>query len=236
MKRYTHIFFDLGLTLVYRDREGRYKEVLKDFGIDINKEQLSKAFHLADKTFFRQYPGVLGKPPEYYLAWYYGIVNFYLGISLNLNSVSESIMSYKKDFSWKPFPYTIDTLTKLKQMGYVTGLISNWDKSCRQCLEKTGISGLLDYKIISSEVGADKPDEKIFKQAFWVSGAVPERSLFVGDNYYDDVIGCQKVGMDCLLINPYGNLGIEETGYKNICRNISEIPEILGERSEKYVC
>jgi len=56
----------------------------------------------------------------------------------------------------------------------------------------------------------EKPKEGIFKIAFSKSGASPERSLYIGDNYYDDALGAAKVGMKAVIINRYERQGIEE--------------------------
>ncbi|WP_053242938.1 HAD hydrolase-like protein [Clostridium sp. DMHC 10] len=55
----------------------------------------------------------------------------------------------------------------------------------------------------------------------------PDECLFVGDNYYDDIVGSSKVNMKSLLINPYGKVGIEELNYAYIISNISELPKFI---------
>jgi len=226
--KYTHIFFDLGLTLVSRDRAGRYKNILAQYQIEKSYQEIEMAFHLADKTFFREYPGVLGKPQEYYISWYHGLVNFYLGISLNLFVLGEIIVNFTDDIPWKAFPYTIDTLKKLRECGLKLGLISNWNDSCRKVLMNSGIDKYLDYIVVSSEVGVEKPNPEIFKKTFNLVGVDSKQCLYVGDNYYDDVRGSQAVGMDCFLINPFEKLGIEELDYPYLIKNISELPQKLG--------
>jgi len=90
------------------------------------------------------------------------------------------------------------------------GIISNWDHSARGLLAAHGLTGFFDPIVISSEVGCEKPSERIFRIALEKAGVPAERCLYVGDNYYDDAVGCRKVGMRPLILNPYGRLGIEE--------------------------
>ncbi len=56
----------------------------------------------------------------------------------------------------------------------------------------------------------EKPDRKIFEHALTAMGIEPQAALMVGDNYYDDVVGARSVGMDAVLINRFGRVGIEE--------------------------
>lgn len=54
-----------------------------------------------------------------------------------------------------------------------------------------------------------------------------QECLFVGDNYYDDIVGSSKVRMKAVLINPYERIGIEELKYNHIIANISELPKFI---------
>lgn len=224
---YTHIFFDLGLTLAYREREIRYQGIIKDFGIEKPIEEIKIAFHRADKLFFRDYPGILGESPKYHVGWYYGVLNYYLGIRIDLFELAEKLRTSSFDFKWKAFPFTLETLEKLKEMGYKLGLISNWDESCREVLKDTGIDKYLDYINISSEIGISKPDKRIFEYALNSAGVSPAECLYVGDNFYDDVRGCRQLNMDCYLINPPDKLGIEEIDYDKIITSIAQLLDIL---------
>ena len=91
-----------------------------------------------------------------------------------------------------------------------TGLISNWDPSCRSVLEQNGLTPFLDPIVVSSEVGVEKPDRRIFEKALELSGEDPRNCLYVGDNYYDDGVGASQVGMAFCILNPPDRLGIPE--------------------------
>jgi epoxide hydrolase-like predicted phosphatase len=77
---------------------------------------------------------------------------------------------------------------------YKTGLISNAWGDLRDFIAREKIDDAFDNMIISAEVGAMKPEPKIFQIAleqFWVS---PKEAVFV-DDFYVNVEGCEKVGM-----------------------------------------
>lgn len=205
-----YVWFDLGYTLVYTNREEVYREQLKSIGISKSIEELVLAFHLADKFFMREYPGALGKKDDQVMKAYNKILSGYLQIPNADLTAKRGVTEESFRPEWQTFKETIPTLKKLKALGIGVGLISNWDETARDVLEKTEILPLLDDVVISSEIGIEKPDERIFLHALDGIDVPVENCLYVGDNYYDDVLGSQKVGMDCLLINPFDRQGIEE--------------------------
>ena len=226
--RYKYLWFDLGMTLVETARSQVYKKVLKKFGISKTEEEIKKAYHLADKLFMRSYPHVISQKPEEFLPWYLGVLNYNLGIKLNILDCYKELKEEKKSGNaWHCIPGVVETLKSLKEQGYHMGLISNWDSTCRQVLKDNGLLEYLEFSIISFEIGIEKPDYQIFSTALRCSGATGKDSLYIGDNYYDDVVGAQKVGMDVVLVNPYGTLGMEEIKDVKIIPCVSELQELL---------
>lgn len=234
---YTHIWFDLGLTLVGNNRAGDYKEVLSKFGVEKSKEEIELAYHMADKLFMKEYPNILGKAPNTFMPWYLGILNYKLGIQLDIfeviNQIKKVKSKYENESFWQAFDFTRDTLMKLKDMGIKLGLISNWDMSCRNVLRENNLIESFDTIIISAELGCEKPSRKIFEEALKKGEAFAHSSLYVGDNYYDDVVGAAKVGMKCLLINPFEKRGIEELDHPYIIKDIREVLKFVEEPFEE---
>ena len=72
------IWFDMGYTLVYMQREKTYRQALEKFGVDAAIEILEKEFHLTDKLFMREYPGVFLNERGVFMPWYLGILNYRL--------------------------------------------------------------------------------------------------------------------------------------------------------------
>ncbi|MBP3040316.1 HAD-IA family hydrolase [Bacillaceae bacterium Marseille-Q3522] len=217
------IWFDLGYTLVYMNREQIYQKKLREYGIDKSMEELKLAFHLADKFFMREYPGLLGQGREKYARKYHKVLHKFLRIE----ELPEMLHQSEKPVHWKTFPETLLTLQNLKNSGFGIGLISNWDHTAKDVLKQTGIFPYLDHVVISSEIQIEKPAEKIFQYALQQAGVSAEECLYVGDNYYDDVVGSRKVGMQSILINPYANKGIEELGDIQVISNIKELHSLL---------
>ena len=82
--RVSFIWFDIGYTLLYMQRESTYQEALREFGIDKPMDDIKRGFHLTDKLFMREYPGIFLKPREVYMPSYIGILNYRMGINLNV--------------------------------------------------------------------------------------------------------------------------------------------------------
>lgn len=227
--KYEYLWFDLGMTLVETSRSKDYQNVLKKFQIEREEEEIKKAYHLADKLFMREYPHVIGRRPEQFLPWYLGVLNYNLGVQLDIFDCYEALKEQKsmEENPWHCISGVKETLKRLKQKGFHLGLISNWDSTCRQVLKNNGLDELLEVIVVSSEIGIEKPDQKIFESALQCSGATGESSLYIGDNYYDDVTGAAKADMDAVLVNPYGNLGMEELRNVKIIPDISKLEELL---------
>jgi len=223
------IWFDMGYTLLYMQRETTYQQALRDFGIEVPLTDIEKEFHLTDKLFMREYPGFFLEPREVFMPAYLGIMNYRLGISVNvckLDTKWETIKANMDDY-WLPFDGTIDILAALKRKSIGLGIISNWDCTARDILGVAKLSDYFDHIIISCEVDCSKPDPAIFNLAMQRAGVTARDCIYVGDNYYDDAVGSQSVGMPALIINRFGRLGVEEIKDCPIIKDISEISNFI---------
>lgn len=223
------IWFDMGYTLLYMQRETTYQQALRNFGIEIPLENIEKEFHLTDKLFMREYPGFFLTPREAFMPSYLGIMNYRLGISLNvceLDTYWETLKAGMDNY-WLPFEGARDVLAALKRKSIGLGIISNWDSTARDILSAAGLTECFDHIIISCEVDCSKPDPAIFNLALQTAAVDARDCIYVGDNYYDDAVGSLKVGMPTLIINRFGSLGVEEIKDCPIISDISEIFNFL---------
>lgn len=130
---------------------------------------------------------------------------------------------------WFVYESSANVFSMLKRHGLKIILISNWDDTAVEVLKQNGIAGLFDEIVVSSKVGLSKPDKKIFDLALSKAGVKPECSLYVGDNYYDDFIGANRAGMNFVLINHFGRLGIEEIQNTAVLSDISGLPQYINQ-------
>ena len=77
---------------------------------------------------------------------------------------------------------------------YKTGLISNAWGDLRDYIVREKFDDAFDHIIISAEVGAVKPEARIFKIALEQAGVRADEAVFV-DDFAVNIEGCEKVGM-----------------------------------------
>ena len=99
------------------------------------------------------------------------------------------------------YPDAEPALRALRERGLKTIVVSNWDCSLGDVLERTGLSPLLDGAISSAEAGHRKPDPGIFAPALQLAGCEPGEALHVGDTPGEDGEGARAAGIRVLLID-----------------------------------
>jgi putative hydrolase of the HAD superfamily len=103
-----------------------------------------------------------------------------------------------------PYPDVLPALGELRERGLTLVIASNWDCSLPDWLRPTGILALVDGVVTSAEVGAGKPDPRVFERALQVAGAEPAEALHVGDRVDNDVEGAAAAGVRGLLVQRDG--------------------------------
>jgi len=223
------VWFDIGYTLLYMQREVTYRQALKEFGHKVALEDIEREFHLTDKLFMREYPGIFLEPRKAYMPSYLGLMNYRLGLSLDvceLDSCWEGIKQ-NTDPYWLPFDGVREVLDELKRRPIGMGIISNWDWTARDVLTTAGLIHYFDPIVISAEVDCMKPESRIFELALEEAKTPAHRCLYIGDNYYDDALGSRKVGMQALIVNRFGTLGVEEVKDCPVTPHISGLLDFI---------
>ncbi len=77
---------------------------------------------------------------------------------------------------------------------YKTGLISNAWGDLREYIVREKFDDAFDHMIISAEVGAVKPEAKIYQIALEQAGVHANEAVLV-DDFAVNIEGCEKVGM-----------------------------------------
>lgn len=97
-----------------------------------------------------------------------------------------------------------ETLTGLRAAGYTLGLVSNRRNPVDQVVADLGLDTMLAFTLAAGEIGIWKPDPGIFREAMRRGNCEPDRSIYVGDNYYADVVSAQRAGLTPVLLDPAG--------------------------------
>jgi putative hydrolase of the HAD superfamily len=101
---------------------------------------------------------------------------------------------------FRPYPEVPGVLAALRARGDRLAVVSNWDVSLHDVLERTRLRGLVDAVVVSATAGVAKPDPAIFTQALEALAARPEHALHVGDDLDLDVAGARAAGIDAVLV------------------------------------
>lgn len=94
------------------------------------------------------------------------------------------------------------TLDYLKDHNYRLAIVTNREKSCQEQLDRLGLAPYFELTIVSGEINLFKPDKAIFKYTLDLMGITPDEAIYVGDNYFTDIIGAQQAGILPVLIDP----------------------------------
>ena len=95
------------------------------------------------------------------------------------------------------------SLTQLQQAGYIMAVISNRDRPFQEVLDSHGLSEFFPYSLAGGEVDIYKPEPGIFEHALQQMNVTAPETVYVGDNYYADVIGARLAGLQPVLYDPH---------------------------------
>jgi putative hydrolase of the HAD superfamily len=128
------------------------------------------------------------------------------------------------------YPEVPDVLRRLRAAGRRLVVVSNWDVSLHEALDRAGLSALLDGVVCSAEVGAAKPAEAIFAAGLARAGARREQALHVGDSLAEDVAGARAAGIEAVLLTrpPAGPGGLLCAGCDGRPEGVRTIASLAG--------
>jgi putative hydrolase of the HAD superfamily len=114
-----------------------------------------------------------------------------------LGALTEALL---ESLRFKEFRDVRPALAAARARGQRLVVVSNWDASLHDVLDRLSLSPLLDGVITSAEAGSRKPAPEIFTQALALAGVPAERAIHVGDSPLDDVAGARAAGIEPVLL------------------------------------
>ena len=208
------IFFDLGGTLLYPPSgswmfsELAYRHFPKERLLEPGSQAaMSRASRKLDEhhllhtveeeytQFYGYYKAVSDALPE-------------LGLTGDdLRIVTEDKV-YNKADNYRMFDSTLDTLEAVRGR-YRLGIISDTWPSIVPLLEYLGILKYFDCATFSFELGAFKPDRRMYEDALAKMGLPAENTVFVDDSARN-LYGAQEAGINPVLIRAMPGIGPTE--------------------------
>ncbi len=104
---------------------------------------------------------------------------------------------------WVP-PEVTHTLQLLKNGGFRLAVVSNRNHAYDEQLQALGLQDFFEFALAAGEVNLWKPDPAIFQYALKQLEAKPDETLYVGDNYFADVVGARQAGLGVVLLDAEG--------------------------------
>jgi HAD superfamily hydrolase (TIGR01549 family) len=121
------------------------------------------------------------------------------------------------------------TLQKLRESEFTVGLVTNRENPVDEYLNEVGLVNHLDFFFAAGDIGAWKPSPEIFYYALGLANAKPQEAVYVGDNYYADVVGASSANIQPILIDPEGVFPDAEVP---VIHAIGELTDILPVKSD----
>jgi putative hydrolase of the HAD superfamily len=202
------ILFDAAGTLFYLTKTvgDHYAYVGREIGLDLNAQELDRAFHTAWQEMPRR-SAIEGPRENDDKGWWRELVG---GV---IDQVAPSLSEFDRDnffeiayehFAeagvWKLYPEVLDVLEQLRERFHLA-VISNFDGRLRFILQNLGISKYFAHVFISSELGADKPDPEIFRRALKEMHLDVDEVLHAGDDPERDWKAAKEAGLLVFQLN-----------------------------------
>ncbi len=97
----------------------------------------------------------------------------------------------------------LPTLKSLKEIGFILAVVSNRQEKFSDLLDELEILDYFDLTLAAGEVGWWKPDPRLLQYAVDKLGVLATSAIYVGDNYYADVVGARAAGLNPVLVDPF---------------------------------
>lgn len=101
---------------------------------------------------------------------------------------------------WFIYPDVIPALQAWRRVGIQLGVLSNFDSRLYNVLKELNLAEFFSSITISTEVGAAKPDPKIFTSALQKHGCEPSQAWHIGDSLRDDYQGAKAAGLRAIWL------------------------------------
>ena len=159
-----------------------------------------------------------------------------VGIAWNRDRLQDAV-SHRMEYMRKaltPREDALDTLTRLKDLGYRIGLISDCSLEVPLLWPDSPFASHIPDPVFSSRAGTRKPDPAIYQMACELLEVETRECLYIGDGNSQELTGASQMGMEAILIAvpgavhfSYGSSEAEEWNGRTIS-SLREVLDIVG--------
>jgi HAD superfamily hydrolase (TIGR01549 family) len=199
--RYDALILDVGGTLIGFPSQTPFREFLAHAGLPATDDDAQAFYHrfIGVTHGERDRAQGLGVDVAALDAWWYGVFEKTWPDRPDL--AAEMFRWLRADRFDRLFPESLPALEALQEIGMPLGVVSNFTPDLEDLLRRMGLRDYFDFVIVSSVVGAAKPDPGIFELAVSKACRPSHRLLYVGDHIGDDIEGAWGAGLDAVLID-----------------------------------
>ncbi len=231
-KTYQDIFFDLDNTLWDFDSSSLY--ALKSIYDRFNLARYFGGF----QDFYQSYKSLNNKLWDEYRKGKIdkdklAIVRFLYLLEERTNEVKAQLAqqlsdAYLAEMTKQAFiePDSFEVLRELHQKKYRLHIISDGFLEVQIIkLKVAKFSSFISQLIVSEEIGVLKPDKRLFEYALKKADTSKENSIFVGNDYENDILGAYNAGIDQVFYNR-DNIDISKLSIKPTY-TVNKLTELL---------
>ena len=187
-----------------------YAQLANSFGVTVNSQELNTAFFQSFASASPMaFPGIeAAKIPQLELNWWQAVSAKAFQIAGVFNQFSDFPKFFAELYAhfataepWFVYPDVLPALNRWQQQGIELAVISNFDSRLYAVLKALNLAEYFTSVTISTEVGAAKPDAKIFTSALQKHNCIAKNVLHIGDSFKADYCGAKAAGLNAIWLN-----------------------------------
>ncbi|HVF59508.1 MAG TPA: HAD-IA family hydrolase [Thermoanaerobaculia bacterium] len=203
------VTFDATGTLLHSPRRGEiYAEILERHGVAVTPAEAERLITLvwqelacsADPAFDR-----FAAHPEGPRGWW---ARFLERLCEHLGApppsrfaAAELYHRFATAEAWEVYPEVPAVLENLRARDLKLAVIANWDDRLPPLLAALDLADSFEVVVTSFQVGAEKPDQRIFAFALDRLSVPSFNTLHIGDRQLEDVEGAEAAGLHAVHLN-----------------------------------
>lgn len=182
----------------------QYAKVAQRFGVTLSVEEIDHAFFKSFKAAETcAFPGVEPADlPEKEFRWWFevAIQTFTLADAIHFFPDFEAFFRelyayFATAEPWFVYPDVTIALDRWQKAGIPLGIISNFDSRLYAVLKALDLQSYFSSITLSTEVGAAKPDDKVFEAALQKHQCPAKEAWHIGDSFEEDYQAARMVGL-----------------------------------------
>jgi putative hydrolase of the HAD superfamily len=183
-----------------------YAAFAAEHGVNVEAEAINAVF----PQLFRAapplaFPGLEGEALlEAEQAWWVALIDGCLKACGHDDPLPEGLgpalfRHYATAEPWQVYGDVAEHLQQWRSAGLKLAVVSNFDQRLHGLLEQLELAPLIDTVVVSSAVGAAKPDPRPFERALELLELPAAAAWHIGDSPEDEA-GARAAGLHCVLI------------------------------------